>query len=112
MARARSGPRSPTSRTPTSRRPLRGEPGLGTVHNSTATTKTRQELLPGLRVVSAWWRVSWSAAAAGELLAQRLQGLVRGERAAVGRGLLVVAPTGVGGGLAGLDLGLRGLLLL
>src|SRR5262245_58708605 len=48
---------------------------------------------------------------AGELLAERLERLVGGERAGLGVGLDVTAG-GVRRGLAGLDLGLLGLLLL
>src|SRR5690606_41297130 len=51
--------------------------------------------------------------AAGQLLAQRLQRLVRGEGAAGVRGLVLGRATaGVRGGLAGLGLGLAGLGLL
>src|SRR5512141_2537086 len=66
--------------------------------------------------------VSWLLLAAGELLAQRLQRLVRGERArdlGAARTVVVAAAAGGGGllgrvgrGLAGLDLGLGGLDLL
>src|SRR6478752_6389223 len=58
------------------------------------------------------WFSCGSAGAARELLAERLERLVGGQRAAVALALLGVATAGVGRGLAGLDLGLGGLLLL